>query len=101
MSGFLQSFRRLAPVRSLFIAAALCMAGQVNAAAPDLTAGGVPTDSGYSGGGVGIDALSGPAGCLMAPPMLRTYAMPLCQAYLIGKNQNTANCITPKVEFAT
>ena len=45
MSGVFQSFRRLAPVRSLFIAAALCMAGQVNAAAPDLTAGGVPNDN--------------------------------------------------------
>jgi uncharacterized repeat protein (TIGR02543 family) len=49
----------------------------------------------YSSGGVEVDALSGQGGCLMATPMLLTYAMPLRQTYLTGKNQNTANWITP------
>lgn len=44
-SGAFRIFRRLASVRSLLIAVALCMAGQATAAAPDLTAGGVPTES--------------------------------------------------------
>ncbi len=49
----------------------------------------------YSSGGVEVDALSGPAGCLMATPMLMTYAMPLRQTYMTGKNQNPANWVTP------
>jgi autotransporter-associated beta strand protein len=49
----------------------------------------------FSGGGVEEGNLSGPAGCLMATPMLLTYALPLRQTYLTGKDQNTANWITP------
>ncbi len=49
----------------------------------------------FSSGGVEVDALSGPAGALMATPMLMTYAMPLRQTFLTGKNQNPANWITP------
>ena len=49
----------------------------------------------FSGGNVEINALSGQGGCLMATPMLLTYAMPLRQTYLTGKNQNPANWITP------
>ena len=45
MSPVFHSSRLLAPVRSLFIAVALCVTGQVSAAAPDLTTGGVPTDN--------------------------------------------------------
>jgi hypothetical protein len=40
-----RSLRRLTPVFSLFIAAALYLAGHARAAVPDLTAGGVPSSS--------------------------------------------------------
>ena len=59
----------------------------------------------FSSGGVEVDSLVGQGGCLMATPMLLTYAMPLRQTYLTGKNQNTANWITPaempEVTFAS
>ena len=49
----------------------------------------------FSSGGVEVDSLVGQGGCLMATPMLLTYAMPLRQTYMTGKNQNPANWITP------
>ena len=49
----------------------------------------------FSSGGVEVDALYGQGNCLMATAMLLTYAMPLRQTYMTGKNQNPANWITP------
>ena len=49
----------------------------------------------FSSGGIEVDSLVGQGGCLMATPMLLTYALPLRQTYLTGKDQDTANWITP------
>ena len=48
----------------------------------------------FSSGQVEVDSIVGQGGCLMATPMLLTYAMPLRQTYLTGKNQDSNNWIT-------
>lgn len=43
-SGGFKYFRHAASICPLLVAVALCLVGQASAAAPDLTAGGVPND---------------------------------------------------------